>query len=107
MPFSQVHVGELGEVMGWEKPPNILQDLFCNWIPLSCDMHNLKPILLASVLWSLWTIRNKIAIKGVSQKLQLKSSSKLLSICRDVGCTWGTLIKKAWTAKDDSSAGVD
>lgn len=42
-----------------------LQDFFENWLPMNDREYGLKFFMLASVLWSLWTTRNKMAIEGV------------------------------------------
>ena len=52
------------EALGWERAPRCLQDFLDNWIPIECPVYNLKFFLLATVMWGLWTVRNKRAIEN-------------------------------------------
>ena len=52
------------EALAWDRAPRSLNDFLDTWIPLGCRDYNLKLFLFASVLWGLWTTRNKRAIEG-------------------------------------------
>jgi len=45
-----------------------MSDFLDGWLPLGCKNYGQKLITFAGALWSLWTTRNKMAIKGVFVK---------------------------------------
>ena len=50
--------------LGLDRAPRSLQDFLDLWLPFGCANYNLKLVLLTTVLWGLWTTRNKRAIEG-------------------------------------------
>jgi hypothetical protein len=52
------------ESLGWDRAPRSLQDFLDLWLPFGCANYNLKLVLLTTVMWGLWTTRNKRAIEG-------------------------------------------
>lgn len=50
------------EALGWERIPSDMQDFLANWVPMGCTNHSLKIFLATTVIWSLWTTRNKMSI---------------------------------------------
>jgi hypothetical protein len=55
----------LGQAAGWERTPGNLQDFFDNWLPTHDKEYKMKIFVLATILWVLWNVRNKMAIEGV------------------------------------------
>jgi hypothetical protein len=55
----------LGQAAGWERTPGNLRDFFDNWLPIHDKDYKTKIFGLATILWVLWNVRNKMAIEGV------------------------------------------
>ena len=53
------------EALQWGRTPSSMQDFLESWLPLGCRNYKAKMMLFARVLWTLKTVRNKMAIKGV------------------------------------------
>jgi hypothetical protein len=69
------------EALAWNRAPKSLQNFLDVWIPMGCDKYNLKLFLLATVMWGLWTTRNKQAIEG---KFPRSPSEILFNIIAEV-----------------------
>jgi len=42
-----------------------MRELLEGWLPLGCRDYGVKMVVLAGLLWTLWNVRNKMAIEGV------------------------------------------
>jgi hypothetical protein len=58
-------VGLMSEALGWDRPPGGLRYCLGIWLPIGCSNYSLKLFALAITLWTLWNVRNKMAIEGV------------------------------------------
>jgi hypothetical protein len=55
----------LKKALGWDRVPGGYQDYLENWLPLRSCSYGVKLFAFAMALWTLWNIRNKMAIEGV------------------------------------------
>ena len=79
----------------WDRAPVGWQDFLDTWIPLGCKDYNAKLFLLAMVLWSLWTSRNKRAIEGKFPRLPIE----LMFKCDGFLQKWRGLMKDGEQSK--------
>jgi hypothetical protein len=64
-PLAKFVWASLKEMLGRERVPRGLWDLFEMWLPLGCNSYNLKFFCVSAVLWGIWLARNKMAIEGI------------------------------------------
>jgi hypothetical protein len=72
--------GGLKEACEWTRPPTSLQDFSDYWLPLGAKSYNLKLLMLAAILWSLWTTSNKIVMERAFPKSTTKIFFKILAV---------------------------
>ena len=53
------------EALQWDRVPTSMRELLEGWLPSGCRDYVVKMLLLAGLLWTLWNVRNKMAIEGV------------------------------------------
>jgi hypothetical protein len=91
--------GGLKEACEWTRPPTSLQDFSDYWLPLGAKSYNLKLLMLAAVLWSLWTTRNKIVMEGAFPKSTTEIFFKILAVLQK----WRACLKQperlSWTTR--------
>jgi hypothetical protein len=58
----------LKRALGWERVPGSRKNFLREWLPLGDPKYELKLFVFVMILWSLWTVRNKMSIQeGVSK----------------------------------------
>lgn len=70
------------EALGWDRPPDSLQEVWEEWVPLGYGDYKLNFSFLGVVvvvLWILWNTRNKLVIEGVCPKSPSGELYKILS----------------------------
>lgn len=87
------------EILWWKRCPVSLEDFHLCW--LDCwGANNCHIVLLsfAALIWTLWKIRNKLAIEGVFSKHPHEVIFKFMSCLQQ----WQVLIKKEQQMKLDN-----
>jgi len=52
------------EILGWDRVPNSLTDLFDHWITLGRPNYDLILFHVVIIAWAIWVTRNKIRIQN-------------------------------------------
>jgi hypothetical protein len=80
----------LKEALGWDRPPDSLEDSFDHWLPIGCTDYIIKAFLFGVVLWGLWNVRNKLSIEGMAPKSPTDILYNILSLLQ----RWGVLLRR-------------
>jgi hypothetical protein len=90
--------GGLKDACEWTRPPTSLQYFSDYWLPLGAKSYSLKLLMLAAVMWSLWTTRNKIVVDGAFPKSTTEIFFKILVVLQK----WRARLKQSEKAELDN-----
>ena len=78
------------EILGWDRIPTGLDDLFENWVYFGCVDYSLKLFCFTIVAWVLWPTRNKSRIEHVFPKSPIAIVYKTDSLLQ----SWKILLRR-------------
>lgn len=78
------------EVLGWDKSPKSVREVFEERIPLGGRDYHIKLFMFTIITWGLWIVRNKMGIPGLFPKSSNEVFLKIFNLFQK----WKILLKE-------------